>query len=72
MTFVFLRTCDNCQQPEERTFTDSWTGKELCIECLAPVINQITLSPAEDPDNLPRLLREGDRYVGDENEEATT
>lgn len=58
---MFLRECDNCGQVEERVFTDNWTGKELCIECLAPIINQVTMSPHTEGDNLKRLLREDGR-----------
>lgn len=54
-----LRTCDNCGGAEERTFTDSWTGKELCLMCLAPIAGQIKLSPQSDGfDNLAELLEE--------------
>jgi hypothetical protein len=60
---MFNRVCDNCDGLEERVFTDSWTGQELCIECLAPVINQITMSPQSDKDNLKRLLREDGRTL---------
>lgn len=53
---LFVKTCDNCEGVEERLFVDSWTGKELCLTCLAPIVNQITMSPASDGDNLPELL----------------
>ena len=55
---VFLRECDNCGMSEERLFTDTWTGKELCIDCLARIIGRLALSPATDGDNLVRLLNE--------------
>lgn len=58
MTWVSLRDCDNCGRAEERLFTDSWTGEELCIECLRPVLGRLALSPAEDGDNLAELLAE--------------
>lgn len=35
---------------------DSWTGMELCLMCLAPIIEQLTLSPATEGDNLRHLL----------------
>jgi len=60
--FIFLRDCDNCEEPNTRLFTDTWTGKELCIECIAPIIDHITMSP-EEGDNLPKLLNESDRKV---------
>jgi hypothetical protein len=50
--------CENCGGQEERTFRDSWTGMELCLMCLAPIANKITMSPG-DGDNLKQLL-EGD------------
>ena len=58
---IFYRDCDNCGASEERVFTDSWTGKELCIMCLAPVIDGVTMSPASDGDNLDAKLKEDGR-----------
>ena len=59
---MFLRNCDNCGHSEERLFVDTWTGKELCVMCLAPIINQLALSPYSDgPDNLAKLLAEDSR-----------
>lgn len=58
---VPLRECDNCGQPEERLFEDTWTGKELCIMCLAPIINSLTMSPNSDGDNIDELLKEDGR-----------
>ncbi len=55
--FFRLHTCDNCEVEEERVFTDSWTGLELCPTCLAEVINYVTLSPATDVDNLKEELK---------------
>jgi hypothetical protein len=55
---VLLRICDNCQRSEERTFTDTYTGLELCVMCLAPIINQVALSPQSEDDNLEPLLEE--------------
>lgn len=49
--------CSNCGATEERVFTDSYTGAELCLMCLAPIISEINASPAtEGPDNLQQLL----------------
>ena len=48
--------CSNCGNYEERTFRDSWTGMDLCIPCLAPVIQNISLSPGMNGDNLKILL----------------
>jgi hypothetical protein len=53
---VFLNDCDGCGMSEERLFVDSWTGTELCTDCLAPVITQVTNSPASEGDNLHELL----------------
>jgi hypothetical protein len=61
MSLVLFRDCDNCGASEERVFVDSWTGKELCIMCLAPVINGITMSPASEGDNLAVVLKEDGR-----------
>ena len=48
--------CCVCGCPEDRVFTDSWTGKEFCLMCLCKIIEQITMSPEEEGDNLPELL----------------
>jgi hypothetical protein len=53
---ILLRECDNCGAAEERVFTDNWTGKELCLQCLSPIVRAITNSPASEGDNLARLL----------------
>ena len=54
---LFYHECDGCGCPEERVFTDSWTGKEFCFMCLSKIIDQITMSPTEDGgDNLPELI----------------
>src|ERR1044072_5500553 len=58
MSLIFYRDCDNCGASEERVFVDSWTGKELCIMCLAPVINGITMSPSSDRGKLVAQLQE--------------
>lgn len=50
------RMCENCCGCEERTFRDSYTGKELCLQCLSPIIDSITNSPASEGDNLEQLL----------------
>jgi len=50
------RTCEKCYGSEERVFRDSYTGKELCLQCLAPIIEWVTNSPATEGDNLERLL----------------
>lgn len=51
-----LHDCSHCKMPEERVFTDSWTGKELCLTCLCAVANNVTMSPATDGDNLDEEL----------------
>jgi len=54
---LFYHKCDGCGCPaEERVFTDSWTGKEFCLMCLCKIIEQITMSPEEEGDNLPELM----------------
>jgi len=53
---IFLRSCDNCSATEERVFTDSWTGKELCLECLSMIASDITNSPQSEGDNLAEVL----------------
>lgn len=55
---IVLRECDNCGAEEERCFEDTWTGKTLCLTCLAPIAGQIAMSPATDRDNLAELLEQ--------------
>jgi hypothetical protein len=66
------RECGNCGGYEERTFRDSYTGKDLCLMCLAPIAKQINMSPSTDGDNLKQLLAEqGDGYIKDDNDDVT-
>lgn len=61
---ILWRDCDWCQSTEERLFTDSWTGLELCLSCLS-IVDYITNSPASEGDNLEALLNEmaGERLI---------
>lgn len=68
MVFLFLHECDACGSLEERVFTDNWTGKELCIECLSPVINYVTNSPGSDGDNFIKLLIDFDIVDAEDSE----
>lgn len=53
---TIYRDCDACGRIEERVFTDSWTGKDLCLTCLHDIgVGQIAMTPSEG-DNLPELL----------------
>lgn len=52
--FLFYHECVACGSPEDRVFTDSWT--EFCLMCLSKIIEQITMSPEEEGDNLPELV----------------
>lgn len=56
MSLVFLSECKACGAYEERVFEDSWTGVELCLDCLCQIAEQITNSPASEGDNLARLM----------------
>ena len=51
-----LRDCSFCRMSEERLFTDSWTGMELCGACMYVIIRDVTLSPSDEGDNLLQLL----------------
>lgn len=53
---LFMDECDACGALEERVFTDSWTGKQLCASCLYEIIGDVTNSPASEGDNLVKLL----------------
>lgn len=44
---MFSRKCDWCENVEERVWTDSWTGTDLCIECLLLALPALTFSPSE-------------------------
>jgi hypothetical protein len=48
--------CNSCRKPEERLFTDTWTGTSLCLACLGPIWYRITNSPSSEGDNLDQLL----------------
>ena len=67
---TLMRECINCGCPEERLFRDSFTGAELCIACLAPIIEKINLTPSESGDNLKRLLMEDDIDPKNDNDDA--
>lgn len=60
LLMTLLRECEQCDVPEERLFTDSYTGMELCLGCLSPIASQITNSPESEGDNLAELLNEGE------------
>ena len=73
--WVFLHECSWCKNDEERLFNDSWTGMELCLNCLGRVADYVTNSPASEGDNLPieLMARAGDMrpwYEDDEEEVA--
>lgn len=55
---MVLRECDHCGMPEERLFTDTWTGKSLCLMCLGAVWDRVTNSPSSEGDNLNELLED--------------
>ena len=54
------RECDACGSTVERTFRDSVTLFDLCVECLAPILPRLNLSPSQDGDNLETLLEEAE------------
>ena len=60
LLMLLSHECDNCGSLEERVFTDSWTGVELCLPCLVEVAGQVTISPGTGKDNLQKLLDETD------------
>lgn len=55
---LLMNNCTHCDGLEERLFTDSWTGMELCLSCIYPIVGKITMSPQTEGDNLPTLLKE--------------
>ncbi len=60
--FLFLKKCDNCGHQEERVFTDSWTGIDVCCSCLYEVIGNVNQSPASEKDNLYEVLTDRFSY----------
>lgn len=66
LDFLFIRKCQACGSPEERVFTDSYTGVELCLGCLSEVANYVTFSPMSEGDNLKQVLKEYTDYEGDD------
>lgn len=58
MSLSLYHQCDVCGNHEERVFTDSYTGKALCIMCLDRVLSKTTMSPSEDGDNFRHLIKE--------------
>jgi hypothetical protein len=57
MRLYRLHDCQACGSCEERVFTDSYTGLEVCPDCLYKIVGELTLSPASEGDNLKKLLR---------------
>lgn len=60
LAWLALKHCDVCNSLEERLLTDSWTGLEMCLFCLYPIVGDITMSPASEGDNLKSLLEISD------------
>lgn len=67
---LFLEECNACGALEERVFTDSWTGKEICAACLGYVLDYVTNSPASEGDNFIQLLVDNDLMETDEDYEG--
>jgi hypothetical protein len=59
--FPHNQRCDACGGVEERIFTDSYTGKDICLMCLTEVAGRVTNSPESEGDNLAEMLIEADR-----------
>ena len=66
---MLLKECQWCSGVETRLFTDSWTGKELCIECMAHVINHVTFDPEEEESGPAGLINALKTHVGSYEEE---
>ena len=54
-----LRECAACGMACERTFADSWSGLDVCAECLALVIGDVNLDcqTGEREDDFQDLLK---------------
>lgn len=64
---IASRECTVCASIEERIFTDSWSGKDLCLACLGTIWQDLTNSPASEGDNLNELIK---AHLDDEWEEV--
>lgn len=42
----YLHECCVCHDHQERVYTDSWTGSQVCSVCLLPVLKDITRRPS--------------------------
>lgn len=62
---MFSRDCDYCGVPEERLFEDSYTGMNLCVSCLLPILPDLSLSPDTEGDNLKELLDGEEELIDD-------
>lgn len=58
LIMLLSHECEGCGGLEERVFTDSWSGKELCPGCLHKIVGKLTMSPASEGDNLLELMDE--------------
>jgi hypothetical protein len=62
MMFILTEHCDVCDSNyHERVYRDSWTGLEMCLECLydhPELIGGVTCSPQDEGDNLEQLVAE--------------
>lgn len=58
--FILNEHCDICGGDyHERVYRDSWTGIEMCLECLyhnPDLIGAVTCSPSSEGDNLDKLV----------------
>lgn len=58
--FILTEHCDVCDDNYcERVYRDSWTGLDMCLECLynnPDLIGSVTCSPQDEGDNLEKLV----------------
>lgn len=65
---LFMEECNGCLALTERVFRDSWTGTELCTQCLYEIVNEVTCSPCSEGDNLFQLMIEHEMMDPEEDE----
>ena len=56
--FGMMHKCDLCGGEEERMLQDTWTGKNICLDCVGQIWDKLTNSPASERDNLQRLAKD--------------
>lgn len=57
MPFIVMHRCDACTISFHRVFTDSWTGKDLCPDCLSSIIADVDAYVDDYDEDLVQMVR---------------